>query len=118
MPVALIDDVAGHAKARDERGGAAADHIVDLVLEPLWQGGEQVDPEGPRRGLAHGGDLAPHFVVAHCGRTQAAEAAGLRHGGGQAVIGHAAHAGEHHGMLDLQGVGQAGPEHARMLAKP
>ena len=41
-----------------------------------------------------------------------------RHGGDETVVGHPAHAGEHHRMLDLQGVGQPGVEHARMLAKP
>jgi hypothetical protein len=114
--VAQIDDVTRHAQARDEGAGPATDDVADLGLEPLGQSREQVDAEGPRRGLAHRRDLRPHLPVDHRGRAHAAEAPGLGHGGDELVVGHPTHSGEHHRMLDLQDVGQAGPEHATMLA--
>jgi hypothetical protein len=116
--VALIDDIARHAQSSDEGSCPAADDVLDLALEAVGQGREQVDPEGLGRRRPHRGDLGPHLLVAHRGCTHAAEAAGLGHGRDQAVVGHPAHPGEHHRMLDLQGVGEAGTEHGRDAGRP
>lgn len=113
--MALVDHLAGDAEPGDERGGATGDDVGDLGLEAARQGGEQVDAERLGGRPPHGGDLVAHLVVGHGRGPEAAEAAGLAHRRCEPVVGDAAHAGEHHGVLDLEGVGEPGGQHATML---
>ena len=105
--VAELDDVAGHAEAGNEHGGPAVDDVGDLGHHVLRSGGEQIDAEGLVGALAHRRDLSVHLLVAHRRRAEAPEAPGLRHGGDEAVVGDASHAGQHHRVLDLQDIGQS-----------
>ena len=109
-----VDHVARHAEAGDEDPGAAVDHDCDLGCDLARDGGEQVDAERLGRELADLGHLLDHLLVAHRRRAEAAEAAGLRDGGGEAVVRDAAHAGQHHGVFDVEQVGEAGA-HARIV---
>ena len=106
--VAELDDVARHAEAGDEHPTAMVDDGLHLGGHVAGHGGEQVDTEGPVRAVPHEVHLGHHPVLAHRRRTQAAEPAGLAHRGDQLVVAHPTHAGEHHRMLDLEDVGQAG----------
>ena len=102
VAVQEIDRLAGNAEAGHEHAGPALDHVVDLVLDLAGQRGEQVDPErlgGERPRLGH---LFDHLVGSHRRRPERAEAARLAHRGREAVIGDTAHAGEHHGVFDVE----------------
>ena len=112
--MAELHDVAGHAETGDEQPGPAVDDVLDLRREVVGERGQQVDAEGLGRELPHLGDLLHHLLAAHRRRAHAAEAAGLAHGGHEAVVRHAAHPGQHDGVLDLEDIGQSG-SHAPLL---
>ena len=107
--VAQLDDLAGHAEAGHEHAGAA----VDDGLRPgsTMSPGAAVSRSTPNglsvsaRTLAISSTIS---LVAHGRGAEAAEAAGLGHGGDEPVVRDAAHAGEHHGVLDLEDVGESG----------
>ena len=105
----LVDHLAGDAEAGDEDAGAALDDGRDTVLDLAGQGREQVDAEGFRRRGLDAGDLLHELVVAHGRGAERADATGLRHRRHQTVLRHPAHAGQHHGVLDLQELGQSRP---------
>ncbi len=108
LAVAQLDDVAGHAQPGHEHPAAALDDGLDLRLHVARSGGEQVDAEGLVGQRPHLGDLFDHLVEAHGRRAHAPEASGLADRRDQGRVRHPAHAGEHHGVLDLEDVGQSG----------
>ena len=111
--MAEVDDVAGHAEPGDEHRAAAVDDVA--APWPRLSPGAAVSrstPKGLVVSVAHLGDLVAHLVVAHGRGAHAPEAAGLADRGDEAVVRHPAHAGQHHGVLDLEDVGQSGA-HAR-----
>ena len=106
--VTQIDHVARHTEAGDEDASAAVDHRLHLRLDLPRDRGEEVDPERLRRERTGLRDLVDHHLVTHRRRAEASETSGFRDGGREAVIGDAAHPGEHHGVFDFQHVGEAG----------
>ena len=115
--VAEVDDVARHAEAGDEHRAAPVDDVVDLGGHVARRGGEEVDAEGLRGELAHLGDLVADLVGAHGRRAHAPEPACLAHRGDEAVVRHAPHARQHHGVLDLQDVSES-RAHGEWLEPP
>src|SRR5215207_1934578 len=101
------DDVARHAEAGHEHLRAFADHELDVRHHLLGKRSEEVDTERLARRRLHGADLVDHLVLGHGRRAQATEAARFGHRGDERVVRDATHAGEHHRMLDLQGIGQS-----------
>ena len=112
-----VDDLAGHAEAGDEDAGAALDDVVDALLDLAGHGREQVDAERLGGELADLGHLLGQLVGAHRRGAERADAAGLADGGDEAVVGHAAHAGEHDRVLDVEQVGES-RAHAGTVAPP
>jgi hypothetical protein len=106
--VAQLHDVAGYPQTGHEHLRALGDHQLDVGRHLLGQRGEQVDTERLVGEPLHRPDLLDHLVLAHGGGAEAAEAARLGDGGDQGVVRDAAHPGQHHRVLDLEGVGQAG----------
>ena len=99
--------------------------MTDCTWFATWPGhrGEQVDAERLVRQLAHLADLLDHPLVAHRRGAEAAEAAGLGDRGDEAVVRHASHPGQHHGVFDFEDIGQAGAHGgawyaARCAARP
>ena len=102
------DDVARHPESGNEQRRAAGDDQLDAAGEALGQGREQVDAERLVGRLVDRVDLALHELEGERCGAERADAAGVRHRGHELVIGDAAHAREHHRMLDLQQLGQPG----------
>ena len=101
--VAALDHVAGHAEGGDEHRHALGDEQVDALEHLVGQRGEQVDPERPVGERLRGPDLlAPSARGSSRQPRGSPKPAGLGHRGDEPVIGDAAHAGEHHRVLDLE----------------
>ena len=112
--MAELDHVTGHAETGDEEPGPAVDDVLHLRGEVVGERGQQVHAEGLGGELPDLGDLFDHLLPAHRGGAHAAEAAGFADGGHEAVVGHAAHAGQHDGVLDLENIGES-RSHASLL---
>ena len=78
------------------------DDPVRVVDHALRQRGEQVDAERLVGELAYAAHLVVELLRRHRGRTECAEAAGVGHRGDDALVGDAAHSGEHDGVLDAE----------------
>ena len=105
--VAQLDRVAGDAQPGDEHRRALADQVLDVRHHLGGQRGEEVDTERLGRTLPHRTDLVDDLLGLHRRRTEAAEATRLRDRTDQAVVRHSAHPRQHHGVFDLEQVGQA-----------
>ena len=105
--VAHGDHLAGDAEGPDEDPGPGVDDALDLGGHVAGHGRQEVDPPRPVGERRHGGHLGVHGLVVHGGRPQGADPAGLGHGRGQPVVADAAHAGQHHRVLDPEELGQS-----------
>ena len=81
--------------------------ILTCSVMPPGMAVRRSTPKGLSVAWRDGRDLGGHLRVAHGGRTEAAEAAGLRDGGGQLGVGDTPHAGQHDGVLDAEQLGEA-----------
>ncbi len=112
--VQRVDDVAGHAQAGDEDAGATGDDVGDAALDLARHGGEEVDAERLGGELADLRHLLGQLVRCHRRSAERADAAGLADRCHEAVVRHAAHAGEHDRVLDVEQFGQSSA-HARTV---
>ena len=109
VAVAQVDDLGRDAEPRHEGGRTALDDRSSTCsVMPPGIAVRRSTPKGLSVAVAHGGDLGRHLLVAHGGRAEAAEAAGVRDGGRQFGIGDTAHSGQHDGVLDAEQLGEAG----------
>jgi hypothetical protein len=107
--VAQLDGVAGHPEPGHEDPRPVVDERLHLGQQVAGRSGEEVDPEGLVGARGHRVDLVDHALEAHRRRPEAPEPAGLADRGHQLGVGDTAHAGQHHRVFDLEGVGEAGP---------
>jgi hypothetical protein len=108
--VAEVDEIDGHAEPGDEDGSALVDRRFALRAH-VAGGGEQIDAERFGRELLELPDLIDHELGRHRGRAEASESAGFGDGGHELVVRDTAHAGEHHGMLDAESLGESRLDH-------
>ncbi|MDP1803893.1 MAG: hypothetical protein Q8K72_01880, partial [Acidimicrobiales bacterium] len=104
--VAELDDVTRHAQPGDEHGRATGDDRLDLLLEPRGERSQQVDPEGPLGAGADFGHLGLHAVEPHRRRAEGAEATSVADGRDQGGVRHAAHSGQHDGVIAVEDLGE------------
>ena len=100
------DDVARHTEPGDEQRRAARHDRGDIGDHALGHGREQVDTEGGGGELAHRRDLLDHLLRLHRRGAERSDPAGVADRRDQTGVGHPTHAREHHGVLDLEQVGQ------------
>ena len=117
LRVEQVDDLARHAEAGDEDARAALDHALDAVLDLAGHRGQQVDAERLRRQLADLCHLLRQLVDAHRRRAERADAAGLADRGDESVVAHAAHAGEHDRVFDVEQFGEPGAHAGRTVVR-
>jgi hypothetical protein len=105
VAVAQFDHFGRHAEAGHEGGGTAFNDQLHLRHHAARHGGEEVDPERLVGGAPDGGHFVDHLVVAHGRGTEASEPTGGRDRRHQLGVRHAAHAGQHDGVLYAEQVG-------------
>ncbi len=83
--------------------------MTDWIPASTWPGSavSRSTPKGLDVSGPHAGHLLDQLVGTHGRRAERADAAGLGDGGDEAVVGHPAHPGQHHRVLDLEELGQS-----------
>ncbi len=110
--MAQTDDLGRNTETRHEHRHAAGDGALGLRLELAGKGGQEIHAERCIRERADTVDLLDQFLGRHRRGAEAAEAARLRDGSGEFVVRDTAHPREHHGMVDLEKVGESCVQHA------